>query len=191
MKMAKQPDIPWADLGAVAISIDAANVIYSLRDLGWRMDYKRLKRFFDLHAQLASIYFYAAYFEGDDGRNNLFEMLSRKGFILRTKAVKTIRTKTGILHKANCDVELTMDAMTAHADFDAAVLMSGDSDFVPLVKFLQSQGKQVVVISTRGHVARELVDAADYYGHFGQFQEQWQQSTQPKNPAKRGSRCCF
>ena len=188
MTQAGHEAIVWKQLGRVAVSIDAANVIYSLRDLGWRIDYKKLKRFFETKADLASIYFYAAYFDGDAGRQNLLEMLSRKGFIVRSKVVKVIRTKTGVLHKANCDVELTMDAMTVYRDFDTAVLMSGDSDFVPLVRFLQSHRKQVVVVSTRGHVARELIEAANYFCHFDRFQNSWQLLKESKNPAKRGSR---
>lgn len=71
---------------------------------------------------------------------------------------------------------------------DTAVLLTGDSDFVPLVNFLQSQKKLVVVISTRGHVARELIEVADYFDHFGSFQKDWEMLPVSKNPAKRGSR---
>lgn len=184
-----QRPIAWKSLGKVAIFIDAANVIYSLRDLGWRIDYKRLQSFFDKKTTLGAIYFYSAYFDDDEGRKNLLDMLSRKGFIIRSKVVKKIRTKDGkILHKANCDVELTMDAMTVHHSFDTIILMSGDSDFVPVLNYLKSQQKQTVVISTRGHVARELIEAADTFLHFDSFRAVWQMALPSKNPAKRGSR---
>lgn len=191
MAKSSAQSLSWKKLGRVAIFIDAANVIYSLRDLGWRMDYKKLMSFFQRKTTLVDAYFYTAYFDGDGGRKDLLEMLSRKGYTIRSKAVKTIRTKDGILHKANCDVELTMDAMTRQASFDTCVLMSGDSDFAPLIKFLQAQGKKVITISTRGHVAREIVEAADPFLHFSLFRSEWELTSRAtsKNPARRrGSR---
>src|SRR5258706_7552761 len=102
----KLPD--WKSLGRIMIFVDAANVIYSLRDLGWKLDYKRFQDYFQKQGELVDIYFYVAYFETDIGRKNMLEMLSRKGFKVRSKAVKHIKTSDGVLHKANCDVELTM-----------------------------------------------------------------------------------
>ncbi|MEK9155817.1 MAG: NYN domain-containing protein [Patescibacteria group bacterium] len=171
--------------GKICIFIDAANVIYSLRNLGWKIDYKLLQRFFEAQGELVDIFFYTAYFDSDLGLKNLLEMLSRKGFIIRSKEVKQIRTPGGIIHKANCDVELAMDVMTHYSRLDTAVIMSGDSDFTPLIKFLKSKKKKVVVISTRGHVSKEVVESADIFLHFGLFRDKWELKS--KNPAKRGS----
>ena len=38
--------IDWRQYGRIAVFIDVANVIYSLRDLGWRIDYKKLQKYF-------------------------------------------------------------------------------------------------------------------------------------------------
>lgn len=168
------------------VFIDAANVIYSLRDLGWKIDYKRFQEFFRTKSKLVDIYFYTAFFNTDVGRKNMLEMLSRKGFKIRSKEVKSIKTSGGIMHKANCDVELTMDAMTLYPHFDTAILLTGDGDFVPLVKFLKSKVKKVIIISTRGHVARELVESSDAFLYFDVFKREWELKS--KNPHKAGSR---
>lgn len=181
--------IDWHTYGRIIIFIDAANVIYSLRDLGWKIDYKKFQQYFKKRSTLIDIYFYTAFFDDDIGRKNMLEMLSRKGFKIRSKAVKHIKTQDGsVLHKANCDVELTMDVMTLHPQLDTAILMSGDSDFVPLVKLLQSHGKKVVIISTRGHVARELIEASDYFVYFDFFRKDWEMKTKSKSPRKADSR---
>lgn len=182
----------WKPLGRVAVFIDAANVIYSLRDLGWQIDYKKLRKFFDTRTDLVDTYFYIAHFDDDLGRKNLLEMLSRKGFIIRSKPVKNINKHGGgILHKANCDVELAMDVMTTYQTFDTAVLMSGDSDFLPLIEFLQSNSKKVITISTRGHVAKEVVQAADKFFHFGFFRSEWELLPTQNQGAPKGSRSRF
>lgn len=182
----------WENYGRVMIFIDAANVVYSLKDLGWKIDYKRFQKYFVRRVNLIDIYFYTAFFDNDAGRKNMLEMLSRKGFKIRSKEVKVIRkTDGGVLHKANCDVELTMDAMLLHSEFDTAILMSGDSDFVPLIKFLQSNKKKVLIISTRGHVARELIDSSDGFLHFDLFKSDWKLVQNSKSPRKADSRWRF
>lgn len=184
----KQKRINWKSYGKIIVFIDAANVVYSLRDLGWKIDYKLLQDYFRAKVNLVDIYFYSAYFEDDLGRKNLLEMLSRKGFKVHAKAVKHIKTKDGsLLHKANCDVELTMDAMLLYKTFDTAVLMSGDSDFVPLINFLRSNGRKVIAISTRGHIAKEVIENTDLFFHFGLFKGDWELAQKSKSPALRDS----
>jgi len=47
--------------------------------------------------------------------------------------------------------------------FDTLVLFSGDSDFNYLIKKLRLKGKQVVVISTKHHISRELIESSNKY----------------------------
>ena len=60
-------------------------------------------------------------------------------------------------------MELTIDALEWLADYDTLVLFSGDSDFNALLKHVKVAGKQAVVCSMRYHVARELIESADFY----------------------------
>ena len=174
------------------VFIDAANVIYSLRDLKWKIDYKKVQKYFREKTTLVDIYFYIAYFDEDIGKKNLLEMLSRKGFKIRSKVVKEIKTLDGILHKGNCDVELTMDAMSLLTTFDSIILMSGDSDFAPLINFLKAKGKKVIVISTRGHISRELIEVSDGFLYFDLFKKYWEMKNKigknQKTSPKRGFR---
>ena len=48
------------------------------------------------------------------------------------------------------------------ANFDTLVLMSGDSDFAALLDNVKKAGKRVIVMSTKGHVAKELLERAKY-----------------------------
>lgn len=65
--------------------------------------------------------------------------------------------------KANFDVEATLDMILFSDKFDNFVLFSGDGDFAPVVKYLRSKNKQVVVISGRKFLAGELLDAASRF----------------------------
>ncbi len=53
-------------------------------------------------------------------------------------------------------VEISTDAVSWTENYDTFILFSGDSDFVYLTKFLKKQGKTIVVLSRRGHIANDL-----------------------------------
>jgi len=64
--------------------------------------------------------------------------------------------------KGNLDVELTIDVIKNMGSFDTLILLSGDSDFAPLLDTVKAAGKRVIVMSTKGHVAKELLERAKY-----------------------------
>lgn len=164
----------WQGYGRIAVFIDVANVVYSLRDLGWRIDYKRLQNYFKEHSRLVDIYFYYSTNKENTGQANLLEMLARKGFKMVVKEVKVIKLKNGEkIFKGNCDVELTIDIIDLMPAYDSAVLLSGDSDFAALIKYVQKHGKKVIAISTRNHISKEIIVASDKFMLFNWFKNDW------------------
>jgi len=175
--------------GRTAVFIDAANIERSLADLGtdpprikklrkgfrwkpfpkgyWKMDYKKLRRFFLKESKLVSMNFYSARFwtESHDG---FLAFLKRNGYRLLTKSVKEVGL-TEKHRKANFDVEIAVDAVSWMSNYDTLVLFSGDSDFAYLLEFLRRKRKNIVVISQRGHIAKELVMVANFYRDIYKF----------------------
>lgn len=64
--------------------------------------------------------------------------------------------------KGNLDVELTIDVLANLDNFDTLILMSGDSDFAPLLDKIKENRKRVLVMSAKGHVSKELIERAKY-----------------------------
>ena len=103
---------------------------------------------------------------GTDNQNNFFTFLKKNGFVLITKPLKIIKQediKKGDLRKANFDVEIAVDVIKMIDKFDTLVLFSGDSDFNYLIKILRGKGKRVVVISTKYHISKELIENSNKY----------------------------
>ncbi len=46
--------------------------------------------------------------------------------------------------------------------YDTAILVSGDSDFGPPIDRIKKKGKRIIVMSTKGHISRELIEKAKY-----------------------------
>jgi len=161
--------------GKVAVFIDAANIIHCYEDTKWKIDLKKLKKYFEAKCILVGIYYYSAYFEESAGQKSLFEMLSRKGFILRVKRIRKIVGDDGtVTLKGNCDTDIVVDAVARMKEYDTAVIMSGDSDFVSLVNFLRGNNKKVIIVSTRWHVAKDLIQAANHYFDINKFKSAWE-----------------
>lgn len=149
--------------GRVFVFIDAANILYSQQTLRWRVDYEKLKKYFESECDLHSIYFYTGKVGENHKQNSFIQKLERIGYIVKAKEVKRIKVfKSSYEWKGNLDVELTIDVLGNINNFDTLVLMSGDSDFAPLLDAVKIQHKRVLVMSTKGHVSKELLDRAKY-----------------------------
>lgn len=147
----------------VAVFIDAANILYSQQTLGWQIDYKKIARYFQKNSTLVFLGFYYGTIKENQGQARFFSMLADRGFTVRTKPVKYIKTVKGTILKGNLDIELALDMMQLVEKYNIVVLFSGDSDFAAVVELVKQKGKKVIVISSRGHIARELARASDKY----------------------------
>ena len=163
MQHHKKQKIKWEKLKRVIVFIDAANLENSVKDLAWRIDYQKMLKFFQDQTQLVGIYFYCPHFN-TPSQNRFLTVLKRLDYKLRTKPLKIIKNlETGHTRKANFDVEISLDAVLLLNQYDTLILFSGDSDFKALVERLRIYHKQIVVISSRGHISWELARAADDY----------------------------
>jgi uncharacterized LabA/DUF88 family protein len=83
--------------------------------------------------------------------------LKKFGFELYLKPVKMYEQEDGTMkRKANCDVEMAFWLMKEEEMYDRVVILSGDGDFLPLLKYLQKQKKAVFILSRGNRTAREI-----------------------------------
>lgn len=149
--------------GRVYVFIDAANILYSQQTLHWRVDYKKLKDYFKEECDLQAIYFYTGRVGANDKQNSFLQKLKELEYIIRTKEVKRIKIGRNTYEwKGNLDAELVIDALKHSDDFDTFILMSGDSDFAPLLDELKERKKRVIVMSSKHHISIELIERAKY-----------------------------
>ena len=88
-----------------------------------------------------------------------FDALAKIGIEMRTKDLQVFY---GGAKKADWDVGLAVDAITAAPSLDTVILVTGDGDFVPLVEYLKvHDGCQVEVVSFGRSTSAKLKEAAD------------------------------
>lgn len=149
--------------GRVAVFIDAANVFYAQKNLGWRISYEKLKKYFERECTGSRVFLYNAIDPNNTGQIRFVNKLESFGLEVVSRRIKKIRTSSGTsIIKGNVDIELSMGMLEHINSYDTAILMSGDSDFAPVVDKIKRLGKNTVVISTDRYVSRELLDRAKY-----------------------------
>ena len=86
------------------------------------------------------------------------DTLRKSGWDLRIKRPKRFADGRS---KADWDMGIAMEAINLKDKVDTLILVSGDGDFVPLVRRLQRWGQRVQVASFPGGLASDLVAVAD------------------------------
>lgn len=90
-------------------------------------------------------------------RVRFYLRLEQFGYKLFLKPVKLFRQDDGIMkRKANCDVDMAFHLMKEQSSFDRALILSGDGDFLPVLKYLKKEGKEVIVLARGPRTAREI-----------------------------------
>ena len=150
--------------GRVYVFIDAENVFYAQRTLGWKIAYEKLMRYFRQECgEDTKCFIYSGKDEHNTRQKKFLDMLEINGYVVRTKVVKRIKDREGgYKWKNNLDIELALEMIETLDKYDTAVLLSGDSDFALPVDKAKERGRRVIIMSTRGHISRELLERAKY-----------------------------
>lgn len=160
----------------VFVFIDASNLWAVQKAKGQLFDLAKLKTYLKTSHKASEIkvYYYDAYPDQKtreysiQGKFKFYVYLEKAlKFIVRKKPLKQIKiiTDQGLVieEKGNMDVEMAIDVVNQISKYDEAVLFSGDSDFLALVRFIRNKGKKVFVYSSRNNVSSELRTGADGY----------------------------
>lgn len=158
----------------IAVFIDASNVHYARHFIWGGLNFSSLKEFFlrKYDGDSIAVFYYSAYpqdgtrsSEKCDSIHKFFVLLQKRfGFIVRKKPLKTIKKEKGwMMEKWNLDVEMTIDIIKHLREYDIFILFTGDSDFMPVVTEILSEGKRVYIYSTKKAVSIELTTGASGY----------------------------
>lgn len=90
-------------------------------------------------------------------RIRFYLKLQKFGYKLYLKPVKLYYQDDGTTQrKANCDVEMAFYLMKEKDNFDKVIILSGDGDFLPILKYLKGIGKEVIILARGPRTAKEI-----------------------------------
>jgi uncharacterized LabA/DUF88 family protein len=90
-------------------------------------------------------------------RVRFYIKLKSFGYELHLKPVKLYNQDDGTTkRKANCDVDMAFYLMREKDKFGRALILSGDGDFLPILKYLKNEGKQIIILARGPRTARQI-----------------------------------
>lgn len=124
--------------------IDGANLHKGIKDLGWKMDYKRLRVWLTEKYDVEHAYLFLGLIPKN---KDLYTELQDDGYKLIFKEVTYDKISKKV--KGNCDADIVVRVMkdTYENTFNKAILISGDGDYASLVSFLMEKSKLEVILS--------------------------------------------
>jgi uncharacterized LabA/DUF88 family protein len=144
----------------VGIFVDVQNIFYASKEkYESKLDFQKL-----LHETLqgrrlvkASAYVVKT---PEINQENFISLLESIGYEVKIKSLK-IRLDGSA--KGDWDLGIAIDMISMIEKIDVAVLVSGDGDFVDLVRMLQTKGIRVEVASFLHNTSGDLIDAVDLH----------------------------
>ena len=144
----------------VGIFIDIQNLYHSAKNLyGARVNFAELVKKLEKDRKQVRTLAYVVRSDPSTGEEAFFDALEKSGIELRSKDIQVFSSGA---KKADWDVGIAVDAIRMASMYDVAIIVSGDGDFLPLVKYLQwGLGKGVEVAAfgrTTNATVREAAD---------------------------------
>ncbi|MFX0105002.1 MAG: NYN domain-containing protein [Candidatus Hodarchaeota archaeon] len=151
------------DKKRIIIFIDHANIFHNIENLNIRINYLKLKEIFTRNHHLVGIFMYMGIPDKILPKKlNFLRYLNAQGFIIQPKPV--IISPTGKKKQKGVDIFIYKDIVElAEEDtYDKAILVSGDSDFLDVVRKLKELKKEIEIWSFKKSTSRALIDEAGH-----------------------------
>ncbi len=168
----------------VGVFIDTQNLYHSAKNLYHaRVNFGNVLKDAVAGRRLIRARAYAVTTESGEEKG-FFEALEKIGIEMRLKELQIF---SGGAKKADWDVGLAVDAITASPKIDTIILVTGDGDFVPLVQYLQNHGGcQVEVVSFGRSSSAKLKEATDDFLDLDEDPKRYLMNY--RGPSRRGTR---
>ncbi|NOQ53928.1 MAG: NYN domain-containing protein [Thermoplasmata archaeon] len=154
-------------LARVMAFIDGSNLFYSAKDEDLRIDFRSFR---DLLADPTiygeEIRFIRPYYYGSTAgyqpQDSFHQRLMQMGYDTR---ILPLRQKGDLRIEKGVDVWLAVDMVNfaARGQYDIAVLVSGDSDYLPACRMVKDWGKTLFLVTFERSCAQELRLVADAF----------------------------
>lgn len=137
--------------------------------MGWKMDWRKFRQFLEHEYNVEKAFMFIGYIAENAA---MYEQLHDMGYLivlkrtLEVKAPEGAKTDKGEPQKptvkGNIDAELVLWAMKELPDYDKAIIVSGDGDFLALVEYLEQKQKLLHLMVPNWQYSSLLKDYEKY-----------------------------
>lgn len=145
----------------VGVLVDVANMYYSAKNIhGTRVNFGKILEDAAEERHLVRAIAYVIKADSPD-EQKFFDALDKQGFEVK---MKDLQIFSGGAKKGDWDVGITVDAIKLADRLDVVVLVTGDGDYIPLVRYIQeAKGCRVEVMAFQESTSLKLREASDKF----------------------------
>jgi uncharacterized LabA/DUF88 family protein len=154
----------------IGVFVDVANLLYSARNMRIAIDFGRLLDFLRGNRRLVRAHAYCPTSPDPRAEQMFLDAVKGLGYRITTKNYKTFSSGA---KKADLDLDLCMDIvrMVDSGSVDCISLVSGDSDFLPLLEYCSDHGVRVEVAAFDEATASILRQSCDLFINLSMVEE--------------------
>jgi uncharacterized LabA/DUF88 family protein len=134
---------------------------------GWEIDYKRFYIFLKDKYKTDKVFLFIGRI---DKYNHIYKNLKNIGYKLIFKEVSLYSKNNKVVYKGNIDTLLVLTVMKLEKEYDDAIIVSGDGDFLCLIDYLFEHKKlKRILIPNRefySHLLHKYKNVTDFIGNF-------------------------
>ncbi len=162
------PPLPSTE--RVGVFVDVANLLYSARTLRMTIDFGKLLDFLRGNRRLVRAHAYCPTSPQPGDEQMFLQAVKGLGYRITTKDYKTFSSGA---KKADLDLDLCMDVvrLVEGKAVDCIVLVSGDSDFMPMLDYCSDHGVRVEVAAFDESMSATLRQSCDLFINLSMLDE--------------------
>ncbi|MDP2860583.1 MAG: NYN domain-containing protein, partial [bacterium] len=128
--------------------IDSQNLNLGVRSQGWLLDWRKFRQYLSNKYGVINAYLFIGYLPGNEA---LYTKMQKCGYIVILKPTLELPDKSV---KGNVDAELVLHTMIEYANYDKAIIISGDGDFYCLVEYLMKKGRLLRLLTPNKYYSK-------------------------------------
>lgn len=195
-----------ADKQRVYAFIDSQNLNLSVQKFGWKMDWRKFRKFLTDTYGVTKVYMFIGYIPENE---SLYEQMHDLGYMvvlkptfdltrphpdMHTEATDLDKTQTAPKPpddedkkpvKGNIDAELVLWAMKEISNYDKAIIVSGDGDFYSLIEYLEEKKRLLHILAPTNHYSSLFNKFEKYIVRLDQYRRELAYHDHRRRPKKQ------
>lgn len=166
--------------------IDSQNLNLGVQKIGWKMDWRKFRKWLEEKYGVTHAYMFIGYMVENE---SLYELMHDHGYLVVLKPTLEVKAPVEVLSeeaaaekaknpppplpegevekpkmivKGNIDADLVLYAMKELPNYDKALIVSGDGDFLSLVEYLAHEKKLLKVLAPNRRYSTLLKEFDEY-----------------------------